>query len=82
MSSESSKNWIVIAEFSGSVYAEMAENILIDNDIPCYTKGDFLSTAYSISAMTLPGGSVKLYIPESFKTQSETFLINILPKNE
>jgi|TARA_B110000438_G_scaffold58046_1_gene58036 hypothetical protein len=82
MSSESSKNWIVIAEFSGSVYAEMAENILIDNDIPCYTKGDFLSTAYSISAMTLPGGSVKLYIPESFKTQSETLLINILPKNE
>ena len=82
MSSESSNNWIVIAEFSGSVYAEMAENILIDNDIPCYTKGDFLSTAYSISAMTLPGGSVKLYIPESFKTQSETLLINILPKNE
>ena len=63
MSSESSKNWIVIAEFSGSVYAEMAENILIDNDIPCYTKGDFLSTAYSISAMTLPGGSVKLSEP-------------------
>ena len=35
MPSESSKNWIVIAEFSGSVYAEMAENILNDNDIPC-----------------------------------------------
>ena len=82
MPSESSKNWIIIAEFSGSVYAEMAENILIDNDIPCYTKGDFLSTAYNINAMTLPGGSVKLYIPESFKTQSETLLINILPKNE
>ena len=82
MPSESSKNWIIIAEFSGSVYAEMAKNILIDNDIPCYTKGDFLSTAYNINAMTLPGGSVKLYIPESFKTQSETLLINILPKNE
>ena len=48
MSSESSKNWIIVAEFSGSVYAEMAENILNDNDIPCYTKGDFLSTAYNI----------------------------------
>ena len=79
---ESTENWIVIAEFSGSVYAEMAENILIDNDIPCYTKGDFLSTAYNINAMTLPGGSVKLYIPESFKTKSETLLNNILPKNE
>ena len=82
MSSESSKNWIIVAEFSGSVYAEMAENILNDNDIPCYTKGDFLSTAYNINAMTLPGGSVKLYIPESFKTKSETLLNNILPKNE
>ena len=66
MSSESSKNWIIVAEFSGSVYAEMAENILNDNDIPCYTKGDFLSTAYNINAMTLPGGSVKLYIPVSY----------------
>ena len=28
MSSESSKNWIIVAEFSGSVYAKMAENIL------------------------------------------------------
>ena len=65
MSSESSKNWIIVAEFSGSVYAEMAENILNDNDIPCYTKGDFLSTAYNVNAMTLPGGSVKLYIPDS-----------------
>ena len=53
MSSESSTNWIIVAEFSGSVYAEMAENILNDNDIPCYTKGDFLSTAYNINAMTL-----------------------------
>ena len=82
MSSESSKNWIIVAEFSGSVYAEMAENILNDNDIPCYTKGDFLSTAYNINAMTLPGGSVKLYIPEAFKTKSEALLSNILPKNE
>jgi|TARA_B110000438_G_scaffold97504_1_gene96538 hypothetical protein len=82
MPSESSKNWIIIAEFSGSVYAEMAKNILIDNDIPCYTKGDFLSTAYNINAMTLPGGSVKLYIPESFKTKSETLLSNILPEND
>ena len=82
MSSESSKNWIIVAEFSGSVYAEMAENILNDNNIPCYTKGDFLSTAYNINAMTLPGGSVKLYIPESLKTKSEELLSNILPKNE
>lgn len=75
-------NWIQIAEFSGTVYAEMAENILKNNDIPCYTKGDFLSTAYNINALTLPGGSVKLYIPESFQAQAEDLLKNLTEENE
>ena len=74
---ESQQNWIKIAEFSGAVYAEMATNILKDNNIPSYTKGDFFSTAYNINALTLPGGSVKLYIPESFQTQAEDLLKNL-----
>jgi len=80
--SDTQQNWIKIAEFSGTVYAEMAENILKDNDIPCYTKGDFLSTAYNINALTLPGGSVKLYIPESFQAQAEDLLKNLTEENE
>ena len=79
---EPKKEWIMIAEFSGSIYAEMAEGILKEQKIPCYTKGDFFSSAYQINALTLPGGSVKLYIPESFKAQAEDLLKNLTEENE
>ena len=82
MTSESSNNWIEIAEFSGTIYAEMAETILKENNIPSFTKGDFLSTAYNIKALSLPGGSVKLFIPESFKVRAKDLLQNILSENE
>ena len=82
MTSESSNNWIEIAKFSGAIYAEMAETILKENNIPSFTKGDFFSSAYNIKALSLPGGSVKLFIPESFKVQSEDLLQNILSENE
>ena len=82
MTSESSNNWIEIAEFSGAIYAEMAETILKENNIPSFTKGDFLSTAYNIKALSLPGGSVKLFIPESFRVRAEDLLHNILSNNE
>ena len=71
-------NWIVIADFSGAVMAEMAVVLLKQNDIPCYTKGDFLSSAYGIKAIGLPGSSVKLYIPEPFKEKAENLLEDII----
>lgn len=80
--SQTIQNWVKIAEFTGTVYAQMAEGILKDHDIPCYTKGDFLSTAYNINALTLPGGSVKLYIPESFQAKAEDLLRNLTEENE
>ena len=82
MTSESSNNWIEIANLSGAIYAEMAETILKENNIPSFTKGDFFSSAYNIKALSLPGGSVKLFIPESFKVQAEDLLQNILSENE
>lgn len=82
MTSESSNNWIEIAKFSGAIYAEMAETILKENNIPSFTKGDFFSSAYNIKALSLPGGSVKLFIPESFKVPAEDLLQNILSENE
>jgi hypothetical protein len=56
----------------------MAVQILKDNDVPCYTKGDFISSAFGINALSLPGGSVKLYIPDSFKAKAEDLLENII----
>jgi len=82
LTSELSKNWIKIAEFSGAIYAEMAETMLKQNNIPSFTKGDFLSTAYNVKALSLPGGSVKLFIPESFEAQAKDILKNILSDDE
>ena len=73
--------WISIADFDGAALAEMAVVLLKQNDIPCYTKGDFLSSAFGINASSLPGGTVKLYIPDSFKTQAESLLKNIISEN-
>ena len=56
--------------------------ILTENDIPCYIKGDFFSTAYNINALSMPGGSVKLYIPKAFKTKAEELIKDIIPSNE
>ncbi|MBC8345620.1 MAG: DUF2007 domain-containing protein [Candidatus Marinimicrobia bacterium] len=70
--------WISIADFNGAALADMAVVLLEQNDIPCYTKGDFLSSAFGIKALSLPGGSVKLYIPDTFKTQAEDLLKDII----
>jgi len=51
------------------------------NHIPCYTKGDFLNSAFNIKALSLYGGSMKLYIPSSFQTQAERLLENIISNN-
>ena len=79
---ESLEDWIVIGKYDGSILAEMAKGILTDNDIPCYIKGVFFSTAYNINALSMPGGSVKLYIPKAFKTKAEELIKDIIPSNE
>jgi hypothetical protein len=77
----SNMDCITIANFTGAFFAEMAVEILKKNHIPCYTKGDFFSSAFSIKALSLSGGSVKLYIPSSFQTQAEGLLENIISEN-
>ncbi len=74
-------NWIPIADFSGALLAEMATTVLKENGIPSYTKGDFLSSAFSIKALSLSGGSVKLYVPESFKAKADDLMTNIISEN-
>ena len=75
-------NWISIADFPSAVMADMAVILLKKNEIPCYTKGDFLSSAYGIQSIGLPGSLVKLYIPEPFKSQAKELLENIISNND
>tara|TARA_B100000029_G_scaffold516721_1_gene633247 strand:+ start:4252 stop:4566 length:315 start_codon:yes stop_codon:yes gene_type:complete len=54
--------WKVVKEFSGYLPAEMAKITLLENNIPAFVKGDFLSTAYGAKGWNSPGGKNILYV--------------------
>ena len=82
MKSNDEKDWVVIATYNGNVNAEMAKNILIDNNIHAYIKSDFFGSAYNLNAFNIPTGSVKLYIPEAYKKKALDLLQGIGLQNE
>jgi len=82
MKSIKQKDWIVISTYNGNVNAEMAKNILIENNIPSYIKSDFFGSAYNLNAFNIPAGSVKLYIPEAYKKKALDLLQGIGLQNE
>ena len=61
---------MVIGTYSGIINAEMAKNILLNNDVPAYIKSDFFGSAYNLNAFNIPAGTVKLYIPEGFRKKA------------
>jgi len=82
MKSNNEKNWVVIGTYNGNVNAEMAKNILIDNNIPAYIKSDFFGSAYHLNAFNMPGGQVRLYIPEEYLQKALDLLQSIGLYNE
>ncbi len=82
MKSDDQKDWIVISTYNGNVNAEMAKNILIENNIPSYIKSDFFGSAYNLNAFNIPAGKVKLYIPEAYKKKALDLLQGIGLQNE
>ena len=82
MKSNDQKDWIVISTYNGNVNAEMAKNILIENNIPSYIKSDFFGSAYNLNAFNIPAGTVKLYIPEAYKKKALDLLQGIGLQNE
>tara|TARA_X000001036_G_C20453918_1_gene714504 strand:+ start:615 stop:863 length:249 start_codon:yes stop_codon:yes gene_type:complete len=82
MKSDDQKDWIVISTYNGNVNAEMAKNILIENNIPSYIKSDFFGSAYNLNAFNIPAGTVKLYIPEAYKKKALNLLQGIGLQNE
>jgi len=69
--------WVEAGQFSGKVWGEMAGEILGNNDIPYFLKSDFFSTAYNISAVNMPGGLVKLFVPAINKEQAEQLIMDV-----
>ena len=64
--------WSALPPFSGKVYADMAGEILDNNDIAYYLKMNWSSSAYSIGATNLTGDIVRIFVPEtSFEKASD-----------
>tara|TARA_X000000368_G_scaffold195716_1_gene154490 strand:- start:6028 stop:6276 length:249 start_codon:yes stop_codon:yes gene_type:complete len=76
------QEWMVIGTYSGIINAEMAKNILLNNDVPAYIKSDFFGSAYNLNAFNIPAGTVKLYIPEGFRKKALDLLQGIGLQNE
>ena len=82
MKENKNKEWVVIGTYSGIINAEMAKNILLNNDVPAYIKSDFFGSAYNLNAFNIPAGKVKLYIPEGFRKKALDLLQAIGLQNE
>ncbi len=82
MKENKNKEWVVIGTYSGIINAEMAKNILLNNDVPAYIKSDFFGSAYNLNAFNIPAGTVKLYIPEGFRKKALDLLQGIGLQNE
>jgi hypothetical protein len=70
--------WVQVKEFSGKLFAEMAGEILTNNHIPYFLKSDWLSVSHIVSAATIPGGSIKLFVPEDSQTSAENILMDLM----
>ncbi len=70
-------NWKAIKEFSGYLPAEMAKNALLENNIPAFVKGDFLSTAYGAKGWNSAGGKNVLYVAEEELTKAKLIIEGI-----
>ena len=82
MKENKDQEWMVIGTYSGIINAEMAKNILLNNDVPAYIKSDFFGSAYNLNAFNIPAGTVKLYIPEGFRKKALDLLQGIGLQNE
>ena len=82
MKENKNQEWMVIGTYGGIINAEMAKNILLNNDVPAYIKSDFFGSAYNLNAFNIPAGTVKLYIPEGFRKKALDLLQGIGLQNE
>ena len=82
MKENKNQEWMVIGTYGGIINAEMAKNILLNNDVPAYIKSDFFGSAYNLNAFNIPAGTVKLYIPEGFRKKALDLLQGIALQNE
>ena len=82
MKENKNQEWMVIGTYSGIINAEMAKNILLNNDVPAYIKSDFFGSAYNLNAFNIPASTEKMYISEGFRKKALDLLQGIGLQNE
>ncbi len=71
-------HWVKVMEFSGDIFAKMVAEMLHQEKIPHYVKGDWASTAFSMSTFHFPGTRVRLFVPEEYVEQTRNLLKNVV----
>ena len=69
--------WSALPPFSGKVYADMASEILDNNDIAYYLKMNWASSAYSIEAANLTGDIVRIFVPKASFEKASNLVASI-----
>jgi hypothetical protein len=69
--------WSALPPFSGKIYADMAGEILDNNDIAYYLKMNWASSAYSIEAANLTGDIVRIFVPKTSFEKASNLVASI-----
>ncbi len=57
-------SWAALEPFQGKVYADMAAEILDNNNIAYYLKMDWTASAFNIEGASLPGEVIRIFVPK------------------
>ena len=74
--------WGSLPVFNGKIFADMASEILDDNNIPYYLKMDWASSAYSITGTNIVGESVRIFVPDSYMKKASDLTFQIIEESK
>tara|TARA_A100001037_G_scaffold108927_1_gene99157 strand:+ start:3574 stop:3912 length:339 start_codon:yes stop_codon:yes gene_type:complete len=70
--------WKSLPPFQGKVYANMAAEILDENNIPNYLKMDWATSAFNINGANIPGEVVRIFVPETSMEKASDLVLSII----
>ena len=69
--------WKALPAFQGKIYSDMVAEILDENDIPYYEKMDWSSSAYIVTAASLPGQIIRIFVPGKYLNKASKIVSSI-----
>ena len=68
---------VAVASFDDSVLAQMAQDVLVDNEIPAYLQNEFTSSIWANSLER-----IRIQVPPEFREKAECILKEAIPSTE